>query len=79
MRVYSHNQFKWIDGALYLNGVDLGFQLIPFWVNEIKFYKIIWPDGVVSADFYNLTRAKDSLISHCMTELNTTGVIPHLG
>lgn len=25
------------------------------------FYRLVWADGIVSADFYNLTRAKDNL------------------
>lgn len=36
-----------------------------------KMYRLLWGDGSVSADFYNLTRAKDNLKYYDLKEYNT--------
>jgi hypothetical protein len=35
-------------------------------------YRILWVDGTLSADFYNLTRAKENAINHSVESLNSS-------
>ncbi len=37
-----------------------------------------WADGTISADYYNLSRAKDNLIKHTMRERNNGGPRPNI-
>lgn len=34
--------------------------------------RVKWPDGVLSGDYYNLTRAKDHAVTMALKELNKT-------
>lgn len=43
---------------LYHSDEDTGFSVVPDDKVE-KMFRVRWPDGVLSADYYNLTRARD--------------------
>lgn len=54
MKHYGLSDTHWIEDKLYFRGKDVGLKIIPFG----EFFKIEWPDGVQSADFYNFTRCR---------------------
>ena len=37
-----------------------------------KFYKVKWPDGTLSEDFYNRTRAKENCVKVYLESINNT-------
>lgn len=58
MKNYGSTDLHWEGLEVYLGKKALGFKVIPVGMS----YRILWPDGVMSEDSYNLTRAKD----HCI-------------
>lgn len=69
MRVYGSNDLIWKDKDLLLKKPLISILENPthkgmFWV--------LWPDGVKSADCYNLTRAKDHAMTIALQTLNNT-------
>lgn len=66
MRIYSKNETKWKENVLFYSGKPV------MEVVQDETYQTMWrikyPDGVLSADMYNKTRAKD----HCETEFLKT-------
>lgn len=53
--------FKWEDKKLFVGKDKTGFEII-----QLELYKIKFPDGELSKDFYNLTRAKDNAVRKAM-------------
>lgn len=71
----SNARFTWKDRKLYLDGKNTKYSIFlhsglthPEF-EETKLYKVRWPDGVLSEDFYNLTRAKQHVIQIARKEL----------
>jgi hypothetical protein len=63
---YRMDDLHWIDEKLYFCGKDTGMTVVPFvelytqYRPEDKLFKVMWPDGVCSHDFYNFTRAREA-------------------
>lgn len=55
----STKDFNWRGYELYHFDQPSGFGLYDY---GDDLYKVKWPDGVASADYYNLTRAKEHAI-----------------
>lgn len=71
MRVYSYKEFSWKENDLFYQE-----ELLYAVVSDEKYpsmFRIKWPDGILSADFYNLTRARDNAISLAMVQFNGIG------
>lgn len=66
MRVYSRRDFSWKDNKLYLDKTYIG----KVFEGEDSVWWIQWADKQISADYYNLTRAKENLVKITMKELN---------
>lgn len=58
MKKYGSTNLHWEGLEVYKGQKPLGFKVIAVGMD----YRIQWPDGVISQDHYNLTRAKD----HCI-------------
>lgn len=54
---------------LYHGDKDTGYSVVPGGP-EYKMWKVSWPDGVLSDDYYNLTRAKDHAASLYLEDEN---------
>lgn len=66
MRMYS--DFTWKGTKLYLGSEDTGFSVeYDGDYGFDHFYRIRWPDGVLSQDVYNLTRTKDNAVNTAMS------------
>lgn len=61
---YGLSDLHWIDERLYFKGKDVNLKIVPFG----EFFKIEWPDGVQSADFYNFTRARQAAKKYILEE-----------
>ncbi len=64
----STNNLKWKENKLYLKD-KLVAEIVPFIAQE-GMYRIKWPDGTKSNDFYNLTRAKDNAVKIVIEDTN---------
>ena len=62
-----YEDFKWKGNDLYLNKKKTGFSIFN---GEEDLYWLKWPDGQISADFYNLSRAKDHCIKTACSTYN---------
>lgn len=51
---YGLSDIHWIEEKLYFRRKDVKLKIIP----SEGFFRIEWPDGVQSSDFYNFTRAR---------------------
>lgn len=58
MKHYGQSDYEWKNNKLYLNDKKTGYSIVPDG-GLGKMFKVRWPDGVLSEDYYNLTRAKD--------------------
>lgn len=58
MKHYGQSDFDWKKNKLYLTGKKTGYSVIEE-KGHPGMFRIRWPDGILSEDFYNLTRAKD--------------------
>lgn len=69
----NSNRFNWKGNKLYLGDKNTKYEIRPCEVENAPtaFYKIKFPDGVVSEDFYNLTWAKTNCIRGAALEYNT--------
>lgn len=78
--------FKWKDKKLLLNNKDTGFGVI---LSEVQFpneppmedsyyemFRVFYPNGKVSKDYYNLTRAKNHCISEASLHFNNAENAP---
>lgn len=54
----NRNSLSWKNNQL-VHKDELKMEVVP---SEEGLFRVKWPDGVLSQDHYNLTRAKD----HCM-------------
>lgn len=55
----GRNNLSWKKKELYHGTKNTGYKIYPSGPDN-KFYRIQWPDGEISDDFYNLSRAKDN-------------------
>lgn len=62
-----YEDFNWKDKKLYLGKTDTKFSVFN---GEEDIYWVKWPDGQISADFYNLTRAKDNCVKMALSTYN---------
>lgn len=67
MRIYSNAEFHWKNNKLYLGKKGTGFSVFNA---EEDLYWMKWPDGIISADYYNLSRAKDNCRQIALTQYN---------
>lgn len=58
----SKKDITFKEDKLYHGDKDTGYSVVPGGP-EYKMWKVSWPDGVLSQDYYNLTRAKDHAAS----------------
>ena len=75
MRVYGSNEFSWKDNRLYLGKKYTGFSVMsdePEHLGGIEMFFVVYPDGVLSKDYYNLSRAKQHCVDEAMSAINTT-------
>lgn len=64
----EYKDFNWNGLKLYLGKKDTGFSIHP--IKDDDTYWVKWPDGTFSADYYNLTRAKDHCVSLAQSQIN---------
>lgn len=57
MKHYAPSDFQWKDLDLYLGIKETGFS-VEKTKTELMF-RVKWPDGVLSEDYYNLPRARE--------------------
>lgn len=69
MRTYGRDRLVWRPGYHIECEGKFYCSVIPVEGNE-KMYKVGWPDGIVSKDYYNLTRAKDHAVKETLKLLN---------
>lgn len=80
MRIYSNKDFSWKDKKLYLGRKFIGevFQTEDDLSLRLGYmYSIKWKDGMISADHYNLSRAKDNLVQYTISSLNRIPKVTH--
>lgn len=54
-----YRDFNFKKEKLYVQGVDTGISVVPDLVHE-NMFRVKWPDGVLSKDFYNFTMAREN-------------------
>jgi len=69
MRIYGTNDLEWKGKGLFLKQKNPLIQIVEDTTHK-GMYRLLWPDGVKSADFYNFTRAKDHAMTMALRELN---------
>lgn len=68
MTIVGRNQLKWKnDDLFYQNRKMISIFLGN---SDSDLWWVKWPDGIISADFYNKTRAKEHAIKIILKELN---------
>ena len=71
------SNFNWKRNKLYLGEENTGFSVQQkFYASDTNFYWVRWPDGVLSEDFYNLTRAREHCISEATKSINNGVLVP---
>lgn len=56
---------KPVRRLLFKGGDSTGYEVLSLYEYGQRMYRIKFPDGVVSKDYYNLYRAKDNARKHC--------------
>lgn len=70
MRIYGKDDLRWKEDSLYLKD-ELKCYLVQD-KKHPKMYWTKWPDGSMSSDYINYTRAKEWSIRMTLRELNNT-------
>lgn len=65
----GYKDFNWKKNKLFLRTEDTKISVVPDKEQEGMF-RVKWPDGVLSEDFYNLARVKDTAINYGMEARN---------
>lgn len=60
----------WKDKELYQGNKKTGYSVVPDG-GLGKFYKVKWPDGNLSEDYYNLTWGKENTIKAYLASVNS--------
>ena len=70
MIIVGRDRLKWNKNDLYYQDK----KMISIFHGDVNsdLWWLRWPDGIVSADFYNKTRAKEHAIKIVLQELNNT-------
>jgi hypothetical protein len=63
---FGSKELTWWDHELYFKDKYLGKVITA----AHGLWRIEWPDGIRSVDYYNLTRAKEHMINVGLKELN---------
>lgn len=64
MKTPEYKNFKWNKQSLFYQGKEVA-SVVPdekYILDDM--WRVKWPDGVLSQDCYNLTRAKDNAIKY---------------
>lgn len=72
MKNYGLSDIHWVDEKLYFRGKDVGLRIVPFMLSDVLF-RIQWPDGSESVDFYNFTRARLAAKTYILDEFLNRG------
>lgn len=64
---YASSDFTWKKDKLYFN--DLMIEVVPH-ESFPNMFRLRWPDGILSKDFYNYTRARDNALKVSLTKKN---------
>lgn len=73
MRIYARSELRWRKNKLCLGSRTkalMEVQRYSAFEEYPECYQVKWPDGVLSEDFYNLSRAKDHAVRIALGKLN---------
>lgn len=68
MRIYGKNDLRWNEDVLYLKDAVQCYLVQD--KKHKKMYWTKWPDGSMSSDYVNYTRAKEWSVRMTLRELN---------
>lgn len=66
--IHGRKEFSWVKNSLWYKDNYI-LALVPDEEHKHMFW-IKWPDGTKSADFYNITRAKQNALTLTLKEMN---------
>lgn len=69
----ARKDLSWVKKKLHHGRKSTGFSVIP------SLWRVQYPDGVLSKDHYNLTRAKEHASNEYLSTENNTESGPRMG